>query len=73
MAEAILRDKKRIMPCAAWCDKEYGVGGYYVGVPVKLGAGGVEAIIEVDLMDDERQAFARSVEHVRQLVASIKL
>lgn len=73
MAEAILRDKKRILPCAARCDTEYGVGGYYVGVPVKLGAGGVEKIIEVDLDDAERAAFQKSVDHVKRLVASIKV
>ena len=47
MVEAIVRDKKRLIPCAAYCDKEYGVGGYYVGVPVILGASGVERIIEL--------------------------
>ena len=73
MAEAILRDKKRVMPCAAYCQEEYGVGGYYVGVPVKLGSDGVEQIIEVDLSDAEREAFQRSVGHVKSLVASIKL
>ena len=49
MVEAIVRDKKRLIPCAAYCDKEYGVGGYYVGVPVILGASGVERIIELEL------------------------
>jgi len=73
MAEAIVRDKKRIMPCAAFCQKEYGVGGYYVGVPAKLGADGIEQIIEVELDAAERAAFDASTEHVRQLVASIKL
>ena len=47
MVEAIVRDKKRLIPCAAYCDKEYGVGGYYVGVPIVLGASGVERIIEL--------------------------
>ena len=46
MVEAIVRDKKRLIPCAAYCDKEYGVGGYYVGVPVILGSAGVEKIVE---------------------------
>lgn len=73
MAEAILRDQKRILPCAAYCKDEFGVGGYYVGVPARLGAGGVEGIVEIDLDDDEQVAFDRSTEHVRQLVASIKL
>src|SRR5215204_6844291 len=57
MVEAIVRDKKRIIPCAAYCDKEYGVGGYYVGVPVILGAKGVEKIVEIELEADEKTAF----------------
>jgi malate dehydrogenase len=68
MVEAIVRDKKRLIPCAAFCDKEYGVGGYYVGVPVILGGGGVERIIEVPLTDSERTAFGKSVEAVKKLV-----
>ena len=71
MAEAILRDQKRILPCAAYCDSEYGVGGYFVGVPVVLGAGGVETIIEVELDDAERAMFEQSVQHVRELVKSL--
>lgn len=73
MAEAIIRDKKRILPCAAHCDKEYSVGGYFVGVPVKLGSRGVEKIIEVKLTTEERELFDRSVEHVRQLIKSIRI
>jgi malate dehydrogenase len=69
MVEAVVRDKKRLIPCAAYCDKEYGVGGYYVGVPVVLGAGGVERIIELPLNASERAAFQKSVEAVRSLVA----
>ncbi|MDY0041552.1 MAG: malate dehydrogenase [Desulforhabdus sp.] len=68
MAESILKDKKRILPCAAYCDKEYGVGGYYVGVPVKLGMNGVEVVIEIKLLAEEKAAFDKSVEAVRQLV-----
>ena len=71
MVEAIVRDKKRLIPCAAYCDKEYGVGGYYVGVPVVLGASGAEQIIELDLNDDERAAFQKSVDAVKQLVAKM--
>ena len=71
MVEAIVRDKKRLIPCAAYCDKEYGVGGYYVGVPVILGAGGVERIIELQLSDAERAAFQKSVEAVKGLVATM--
>lgn len=68
MAEAIIKDKKRILPCAAYCNKEYGVGGYFVGVPCVLGAGGVEKVIEVKLNDDERRLLATSVSHVKELV-----
>ncbi len=71
MVEAIVRDKKRLLPCAAYCDKEYGVGGYYVGVPVILGAGGVEKVIELPLSDQERTAFQKSVDSVKELVASM--
>jgi malate dehydrogenase len=67
MVEAIVRDKKRILPCASYCDKEYGVGGFYVGVPCLLGAGGVERIIEVELDGAERDQFANSVTHVKEL------
>jgi len=71
MAEAILRDKKRLIPCAAFCDQEYGVGGYYVGVPVILGAGGVERVIELELSDTEQIAFQKSVDAVKTLVATM--
>jgi malate dehydrogenase len=73
MAEAIIRDKKRILPCAVYCDKEYGVGGYYVGVPCVLGTGGVERVIEVELDEKERAMFNTSVEHVRELVRAVKM
>ena len=68
MAEAIVKDKKRILPCAAYCDKEYGVGGYFVGVPCVLGKDGVEKVIEVELDDNERKLLSSSVEHVKELV-----
>jgi len=71
MVEAIVRDKKRLIPCAAYCDREYGVGGFYVGVPVVLGAGGVERIIELALSESERAAFRKSVEAVQGLVAAM--
>ena len=67
MVEAIVRDKKRILPCAAYCDSEYGVGGYFTGVPCVLGAGGVERVIEVELDGDERKLFDSSVAHVKEL------
>lgn len=71
MVEAIVRDKKRLIPCAAYCDKEYGVGGYYVGVPVILGSGGVEKIIELTLTAQEKEGFQKSVDAVKSLVASM--
>ncbi len=73
MTEAIIRDKKRVLPCAAYCDGEYGVGGYFVGVPVKLGTRGVEKVIEVKLTADERKLFEASVQHVKDLIAAVKL
>jgi malate dehydrogenase len=73
MAESILRDKKRVLACACLCEGEYGVGGYYVGVPCVLGAEGVEKVIEVDLDADERKLFDASVEHVKSLVDQIQL
>jgi malate dehydrogenase len=71
MVEAIVRDKKRLIPCAAYCDKEYGVGGYYVGVPVILGARGVEKIIELKLDAQEQAAFDNSVKAVKSLVKTM--
>lgn len=68
MVEAVVRDKKRLIPCAAYCDKEYGVGGYFVGVPVVLGAGGVERVVELRLTEEEKAAFGKSVDAVKELV-----
>ena len=71
MVEAIVRDKKRLIPCAAFCDKEYGVGGYYVGVPVVLGSAGVEKIVELQLTSEEQAAFQKSIDAVKELVATM--
>jgi malate dehydrogenase len=73
MAEAILRDQKRVLACACLLEGEYGVEGLYVGVPCILGAAGVERVLEVELEADERKLFDESVEHVRSLVARIQL
>ncbi|MBN1818052.1 MAG: malate dehydrogenase [Sedimentisphaerales bacterium] len=73
MAEAILRDSKAVMSCCAWCDAEYGIDGAFVGVPVVLGAGGVERVIELDLNDQEKSALAESASHVRELVAQVEI
>jgi malate dehydrogenase len=72
MAEAIIKDKKRILPCAAFCKEQYGVGGYFVGVPCLLGSGGVERVIELKLTDDERKLFQASVDHVKELIAWVE-
>jgi malate dehydrogenase len=73
MAEAIIKDKKRILPCAAYCEKEYGIGGYFVGVPCVLGKDGVEKVIEIELDADEKKMFQTSVDHVKELVAAVKM
>ena len=74
MAESYLRDKKRVLPCAAWLDGQYGIKGLYVGVPVVIGAGGVERVVEIELNAEERAAFEKSCAAVRELVeASRKL
>jgi malate dehydrogenase len=68
MVEAILKDKKKILPCAAFLEGEYGIKGLFVGVPVKLGARGIEQIIEIKLTADEKAALDRSAASVRELV-----
>jgi len=72
MAEAIVKDKKRILPCAAWLQGEYGMSDLYLGVPCLLGEGGLKKVIEVELSDDERAALETSAEHVRSTVAALK-
>ena len=72
MVEAIVKDKKRILPCAAWCDDQYGVGGGFVGVPCVLGAGGMEKVIEIDLDADEKKLMDESISHVKDLVETVK-
>ena len=72
MAESILKDKKKVLPCAAYLEGEYGLHGLFVGVPVKLGAGGIEQIYEVKLTDEERVMLGRSAESVREMVEVLK-
>ena len=71
MAQAILGDERRVLPCAAYCDKEYGVGGYFVGVPARLGSSGVMDILEFDLAADERAAFEKSAAAVKGLMVQL--
>jgi len=73
MSEAYLKDKKRIFPCAAYLNGEYGVKGYYLGVPVVIGSGGVEKILEIELTKSEKKALQKSFAHVKRLTDSIKL
>src|SRR5690606_8563474 len=73
MVEAIVNDQKRILPCAAWLEGEYGMTGHYLGVPRKLGRRGIEAVLEVELTDDERSALQRSAEAVREPREAITL
>ena len=72
MVESIIKDKKRILPCAAYCRGEYGIDGLFVGVPVVLGADGVEKVLEIDLTDDEQQQLNGSAAHVSELVEVVK-
>ena len=71
MADAYLNDRKSILPCAAYLEGEYGIRGLYVGVPVQIGAGGVERVIEIQLTDAERKALETSAAHVRELVEAM--
>ena len=72
MAESYLKDKKRVLPCAVMLNGEYGLSDFYVGVPVVIGAGGVERIVEVQLSDAERAAFDKSCDAVKKLVEDFK-
>ena len=71
MAQAILRDERRVLPCAAYCDRQYGVGGAFVGVPARLGAGGVLDVLEFDLNAEEKAAFDSSAAAVKGLMAQM--
>jgi malate dehydrogenase len=73
MAESYLLDKRRVFPCAAYCNGEYGVQDMYVGVPVIIGAGGVEKVVEITLNKQEKQMFDHSVEAVQQLMQKVNL
>ncbi len=72
MAESYLKDKKRVLPCAAWLSGQYGIDGLYVGVPVVIGAGGVERVVEIALNPEEKAAFDKSCDAVRGLIDASK-
>ena len=69
MAESYLKDQRRLLPCAAWCKGEYGLDGIFVGVPAIIGKGGIEKVVEIQLNEEEKEMFDKSVESVRQLNA----
>ena len=73
MAESILKDKKRILPCCAYLEGEYGLNDIYFGVPVKLGSGGIEEVMEVALTDEEKALVQKSAEAVKQSIAELKI
>jgi malate dehydrogenase len=73
MAEAIVRDKTRVLPCAAWLEGEYGLSGIYLGVPCKLGARGLEGVLEVELSSKEQVALLRSADAVRKTMEAVQI
>ncbi|MCA9670156.1 MAG: malate dehydrogenase [Myxococcales bacterium] len=73
MAESYLKDKKRVLPCAALCEGEYGIDGLFIGVPCRIGAGGVEKIYEIALTDDEKALLSATVEAVKKTTSEVKL
>jgi malate dehydrogenase len=72
MAEAIIKDKKRILPCAAYCDGEFGINGLFVGVPAVLGKNGVERVVQIELNESEQAMMDASASHVANLVNTVK-
>jgi malate dehydrogenase len=68
MVDSIMLDEKRVLPCTAYLEGEYGIDGLYMGVPVKIGSTGVEGVVEVDLDESEQEALARSADAVREVV-----
>jgi malate dehydrogenase len=68
MVDSVMLDQHRVLPCTAYLEGEYGIDGLYMGVPVKLGAGGIEEVVELDLSDDEREALEASAAAVREVV-----
>ncbi len=73
MVEAIVKDKKRLLPCAAWLEGEFGLKDVFVGVPCLLGAGGVERIVEIELSAEERAALVKSADAVRDTMSVVEL
>ena len=72
MVESIVKDKKKVLPCAAYLEGEYGINGLFVGVPVKLGAKGIEQIYQIKLTEEEKGMLAKSAASVQELVDILK-
>ena len=73
MAESYLKDKKRVLPCAALCEGEFGIDGYFIGVPTVIGKDGIEKILEFDLLDEEKAELQKTLEAVKKTVIETKL
>jgi len=73
MAESYIRDKKRVIPCASLCEGEFGVDGYFIGVPTVIGAGGVEKVLEFSLTDEEKAGLNKTLDAVKKTVAETGL
>ena len=73
MAESYLRDKKRLIPCAALCEGEFGIDGYFIGVPTVIGANGIEKIVEFDMNNEERGQLEQTLNAVKETVAETGL
>ena len=73
MAESFIRDKKRVIPCASLCEGEFGVDGYFIGVPTVIGAGGVEKVMEFSLPDQEKTGLNKTLDAVKKTVAETGL
>jgi malate dehydrogenase len=71
MAESYLKDKQEVLPCAAYLEGEYGYSGFYLGVPARIGAGGVEQVVQLTLTDDEARQLEVSASHVKELVDAL--
>ncbi len=73
MAESYVRDKKRVIPCASLCEGEFGMDGYFIGVPTVIGAGGVERVLEFSLTDEEKAGLNKTLDAVKKTVAETGL
>ena len=73
MVEAIVKDKRRVLPCAAYLNGEYGVRGIFMGVPIILGSNGIEKVLELKLEEKEKKEFIKSANHIKELIRNLKI